>query len=228
MKPAIAFLIFLLFAISVFGQEEEKTKPSFPFNEFGISINRTNVSTYGNTDRLGCGAGMYRSFVAVRRLDFVFGVEYNYTSQFVEEISYGNVGYENDMTFHIHTISLPFFLRFSMGKDVKFFIESGIFLDIPIVSKKKGYRRISDTSPHPTYPWIPWPIYRNIEVNEKAGISDINYGPSLGMGVRIPAKSIELIIKADYKTGLNTFNANNLNLHNQYYRLSVGIRKRTT
>ena len=227
MNRTILFFTALLFAVSVFGQEEEKVKSSFFFNEFSISLNRTNVLASGGENRLGCGAGMYRSFVLVGQLDFVFGMEYNYTSLFVEEIFYGQASYEKDMTFRIHTVSFPLDLRFSMGKNTKFFIESGIFLDIPVASQKKGYRRVGDMGSHPLYPGT-WPIYKNVKVKERAGISGIDYGPSFGMGVRIPTKRLEWIVKADYKMGLNTLHTNGYGFHHHYYRLSVGIRTITS
>ena len=220
MNRTILFFTALLFAVSVFGQEKEKVKPSFLFNEFSISLNRTNVSASGGENRLGCGAGMYRSFVLVGQLDFVFGMEYNYTSLFVKEIFYGQAGYEKDMAFRIHTASFPLDLRFSMGKRTKFFIESGIFLDIPVASQKKGDKRVSKI-PSPSYPWIPWTI---VKVKERAVISEINCGPSFGMGIRIPMKRLEWIVKADYKMGLNTLHTNGYDFHHHYYRLSVGMR----
>ena len=78
MKRLILFFTALLCTVSIFGQEEKKEKKPFPFNEFSLSVNRTNVSSSGSEDRFGGGAGMYHSFVLGKHFDLILGMEYNY------------------------------------------------------------------------------------------------------------------------------------------------------
>ena len=209
MKRPILFFIAMLFAVSVFGQDEEKGEKSFFFNEFSVSVNRTNVSSLGRENRFGGGAGIYHSFVLGKRFDLVLGIEYNYTSLYADFVSHGHNNYDEDMTFHIHAASLPGSCRFSVGKKVKYFLEAGIFFEFPIIYQETGYKDIGDHS-------IKTSVV-NIELP--------NVGSSFGMGVRIPMKSIEWIVRADYKVRMAVVADSDDDLRPSYYRLGLGIRK---
>ena len=211
MNRTIVFFAAMLFAVSVFGQEEEETKRPFFFNEFGLSVNRTNVSSPGIENRFGGGAGIYHSFVMGRQFDLVLGIEYNYTSLFTDHIMMG-VDYYRDMTFHIHTFSSPLAVRFSIGKNVKYFLDAGIFLGF-LFAEEKG----ETINPHPT-PNNP-KNYLPESMLEIRG----SFGPFFGIGIKIPMKQIEWIVKADYNIYPNKLEGVDGDLH--YYRLGLGIRK---
>ena len=208
MNRTILFLTALLFAVSVFGQEKKLEKKPFFFEEFSISVNRTN--------RFGGGAGMYHSFVLGKQFDLVLGMEYNYTSLFVDYISQGMHYFGHNMTFHIHAFSLPLTLRFIIGKNVKYFLESGMLIGILGVGSS-GDSYVVNPHPTPDNPWHTKPA-------KLKGEGGLYYGPSFGMGVRIPMKGIEWIVKADYRINLKAFETAGY-LQYSYYRLSVGIRK---
>ena len=87
-------------------------------------------------------------------------------------------------------VSLPLSFRFSMGKNVKYFIESGVGFNLIVAPNVPGF----------------------------------NYYPLFGMGIRIPMKGIEWIVKTDYKIEVNT-TKDHTSPYNKYYRLAVGIRK---
>ena len=212
MKRLVLFFTALLFAVSLFGQEEEKTKKSLFFNEFGLSVNRTNVSSSGSENRFGGGAGVYHSFMLGKHFDLVVGLEYNYISLFTDKIKLG-ADYYHDVTFQIHTFSSPLALRFSIGKRVKYFLDAGVFLGA-LVANEKG----KEINPHPT-PENPQNLLptSGIEIG-------VHCGPSFGTGIKIPMKQIEWIVKADYNIELKTLEEVKFNIH--YYRLGVGIRKK--
>ena len=154
MKPVILYFIAILFAVPVFGQEKkEKVKEPFPFDEFVISVNRTNMTMFSGTEnRFGCGAGAYHSSALSSRWDYMYGLEYNYTSFFVDNVSSTPRYYERDITFHIHTVSLmPVAFRFNMGKNVKYFLESGMFFGLSIANKK-GEAYLINPLPTPENP----------------------------------------------------------------------------
>jgi len=216
MNRTIVFFAAMLFTVSVFGQEEGKEKKPFPFEEFSLSVNRTNMSSSGNENRFGGGVGMYHPFVLGKQFDLMLGIEYNYTSLFVDHISQGMHYYGNNMTLHIHTFSVPLALRFSMGQNVKYFLESGVFFGA-LSAGNSGDSYVINPLPTPEDPWDKKPA----KLDGERGFS---YGFSFGTGVKIPMKRIEWVVKADYKIDLKTLKTAGY-LHHQYYRLGVGIRK---
>jgi len=221
MKRLILFFTALLLTVSVFGQEGEKKKELFPpfpisFDEFTISGNRT-IALSGKRGRFGCGAGIYHSSVLSKRWHYLYGLEYNYTSLFVDEVSYHVSLHrmEKNVTFHVHAVSLmPISFRFSMGKNVKYFIESGVFLGFSIAGKKG---EVYSINPHST-PEHPNNYVSPVKMEKANGI---DYGHSFGMGMRIPMKNIEWIVKADYKLGISLITGYGTY---QYCRLGIGIR----
>ena len=220
MKRLILFFTALLLTVSVFGQEEEKKKELFPpfpisFDEFTISGNRT-IALSGERGRLGCGAGIYHSSVLSKRWHYLYGLEYNYTSVFIGDVALPATTHriEKNVTFHIHAVSLmPVSFRFSMGKNVKYFIESGVFLGFSIADKK-GDAYLINPLPTPENP----DSYILVKMERDKGM---DYGHSFGMGMRIPMKNIEWIVKADYKLGISLMTGYETY---QYCRLGIGIR----
>lgn len=57
-----------------------------------------------------------------------------------------------------------------------------------------------------------------------SGLGRINFGPSYGVGVKIPMSKHELIIKWDYKYGLNYWDYGYEAITNRYVRLQLGYR----
>jgi hypothetical protein len=213
---AVIFCIILLLAAPVFGQEEEKVKRPFPFDEFSISVNRTNMTSSKLQNRFGCGAGMYHSSTLSKQWNYLLGLEYNYTSLFADLISDGPRYHEENITFHIHTISLmPAAFRFNMGKNIKYFLESGLLLGVSIANKK-GEAYSMNPLPTPENP------DQYVSTKPEGGIG-LNGNLFLGIGMRIPVKGIEWVIKTDYNLGISAITGYK---DFQYYRLGVGIRKK--
>jgi hypothetical protein len=224
MKPVILFFTALLFAVSVFGQEAERKKPKFPFEEFTLSVNRTNVAVSGRENRFGGGAGMYHAFRIAKPLDLVLGIEYNYTSLFLESLWNSHFNYVYDVTYHIHNIPLSLSFRVNIGKNIKYFVEVGTFVGMSCIGKN-GYEYVNEYDPliGPDTPTSQ--TKKPVKINTTVAPS---FGPSFGMGIRIPMKSIEWMVKADYRIEGFKIEGNPYEFHNQYYRLAVGIRKNTT
>ena len=57
-----------------------------------------------------------------------------------------------------------------------------------------------------------------------ADLYSFNFGVSLGLGLRIPIKKHELILKPDYKLGIRNLSPFLSVFDNSYFRFSVGIR----
>jgi len=216
MKTTILFFTAFLLAVPMFGQEKETVKAPFPFDEFSISVNRTNMNASGTENRFGGGAGFYHSSELSKQWSYVYGLEYNYTSLFVEHVrTPPNYTVEKNITFHIHTVSLmPLAFRFNMGKNIKYFLESGIPLGVSAVSKK-GEAYLINPVPSPENPWD----YKPVKPEGDMGFSG---GILFGIGMLIPMNRIEWIVKADYTVGKSQITHYETY---QYYRLGVGIRK---
>ena len=59
------------------------------------------------------------------------------------------------------------------------------------------------------------------------GAGYLSYGPSVGLGVKIPIKNYGLIFKADYKLGLffkNSYYYYDDTYRNCYFRLMLGLK----
>lgn len=192
----------------VIAQEtKQHQKQPFPFREFSLSLNRTNVSQYHAEDRLGFGTGMYAVFRPSKKLNPLIGIEYNLTRQFVESEYRSHFSSNSDVTYIMHNISIPFSIRCHFGNKVQFFVEPGIFVNLMVGSRKKGTYH-SDFGPPSSF-------------NESAG-SDRNFGPQLGIGSKIPLGKVEAIVKVDYKFTMPFLY--NDDIYNNYFRLMVGVR----
>ena len=122
-----------------------------------------------------------------------------------------------DLTYIFNGISVPLGLRFNTGDEAKVFIEPGGFVDIPICSRRKG----TITSYH----IIPNQEYRVITTtfDQKEGLIP-SLGVYLGAGIRIPLPGFEMIIKFDYRHGINNMNLDPDYLYGRYLRLAIGLK----
>jgi len=193
MRLIVCCFINILLSVTVSGQIEENVTQPFriTFDEYVIYANHTISYSPRSKGHLGCGAGVYHSSFFSNQWHYMYGVEYNYI--FLEDtVREGNVSSSKEYNekFRIHTISfLPMSFRFSVGKNVKYFLESGQYFGFSFSKDNIG----------------------------------LNCGPSFGMGMRIPMKGVEWVIKADYKAGLQIISGYGFY---QYCRFGIGIRKR--
>jgi hypothetical protein len=215
----VTMLFFTLLAGSIFGQEKEDDKKPFLFDEFSISVNRNNMPHPRFENGFGGGAGMYQSSALSKQWHRMYGWEYNYTFLFVDSMYdyQGIYGESKNVTFHVHTVFvMPLAFRFSIGNNIKYFLESGLFLGLSIAEIKGDTYTLTQPTPS-----NPSGITKEKLNDNMAWLSG---GTSFGIGMRIPMKGIEWIVKADYRVGLERIDGYVLY---QYYRLGVGIRKRT-
>jgi hypothetical protein len=208
----IFVFIFTLLTLHFCGYSQEPN--SIFFDEFSISVNRT----YAKDDntRYGFGFGAYHSFMAEKMLTPVLGLEYNRTSQFFRSMYEGHYAYATDVTYHINCLSIPFGLRCNIGKKIKFIIESGGFSDLIITANRKGIMHTDYPDENNNI------IHKETQINEKAKLSS-SVGVYLGLGIRIPVSKHELILRPEYKFGLNAMYSHMDNIYNRYIRLFVGL-----
>ncbi len=185
------------------------------FNEFSLSINKTNVQNLNTSNMLGFGLGVYQSFMTDKKFNPKFGLEFNRTSQFFTSINQGHFAHSTDVTYTYSCLSIPFGFRYSIGSKTKIFIETGGFVDIVLAAREKGtqnnYVPINNQY-----------NYTKSEFDKKTKLSD-TYGVYLGLGVRVPVSNHELVIKPEYKFAFNSLYSNKDEIYNRYFRLSVGM-----
>lgn len=187
------------------------------FDEFTISLNRTILQDDNTEDRYGFGLGAYRSFRADKKLNIVFGLEYNRTSQFKKSMYASRFAQATDLTYRIHCFSIPFGFRLNVGAKSKFFMDAGGFADLVIRSKQSGTMHTHRPDENNQMK------YTRTEFDGNAGLSDY-VGLYAGLGVRIPISRVELVVKPDYKFGINNLYSYRDEIFNRYFRINIGIK----
>lgn len=211
-------LLIILWTLSfffVFGQE--KNDPFF-FKEFNISINRTNLSDDNTENRWGLGLSANRIMMEQRKINFVFGLEYNLTKQFKRRTYEGHFAHSTDMEYTLNNLSVPLNFRISFLEKNKIFIETGLFVDLILSSQRKG--KIHTYAPDENN-IVTYKVYN---IKENAQLSRLNYGISAGIGISVPFDKFEIIIKPDYKLGLHELDSYKTSILNSYLRLNIGIK----
>lgn len=203
-------IFFLANSVS-FGQNTQNAI----FNEFSLSINKTNVQNLNTSNMLGFGLGMYHSFMPDKQFNPMFGLEFNRTSQFFTSINQGHFAHNTDVTYTNSCLSIPLGFRYNVGSKTKLFIETGGFVDIILAARERGTQ-------HNYVPINNQYNYTKSEFDKKTKLSD-TYGVYLGLGVRVPISNNELVIKPEYKYAFNSLYSNKDEIYNRYFRLSVGM-----
>jgi opacity protein-like surface antigen len=210
--------IILLCLIFLTGEASKgQDSNAFFFDEFSVSVNRTNLQNDNTEDRYGFGLGAYHSFRSDKKLNIVFGVEYNRTGQFKKSMYEGHFAHTTDLTYTIHCISIPVGIRLNMGSKTKVFIETGGFTDLIIRANRKGKM-------HTYLPDEYNQIHNTVtDFDEKVKLSN-SIGLYFGVGIRIPVSTYELVAKPEYKFGINKLYSYQDDIFNRYFRLNVGLK----
>ncbi|MCL2289431.1 MAG: PorT family protein, partial [Bacteroidetes bacterium] len=177
------------------GAQESQKKHFSP--EFKLSFNFPNKTLLGG---YGFGAGVHNAFFNQKRWNLIIGLEYN--------VVFRNMVFLlDDVGGHYHYIGIPINVRVNFGKKVKFFIEAGAFFDPLVLEKRK-------------------PIEKDISTTEKTiYVYNPDFGISGGVGLRIPVKKYEILIKSDYKSGMrHLFDYSFITRFNSYWRFAVGFK----
>lgn len=214
MRPLIIIFSTLIFSFPTYGQ---KATNNFIFNEFNISLNKTTPPTGDFEQQLGFGIGAFHSIMNHKKVNFIFGLEYNLNRQFFNSTYEGHFANATNVQYTIHNMSIPFNLRYNIGKNIKVFTELGGFLDLIVNAKRKGVMHTYFPDENNTV------VYNEFTFKEKAKITGPNFGISGGIGIKIPVKTRELIIKTDYKFGIPKLYSVGTDFYIRYYRVSIGI-----
>jgi hypothetical protein len=229
MKKLISYIVCIIFTLSADAQDKKQSfdnipaldkKRPFPFDELTISGNRTTVGDSYTHDRFGFGTGMYHTSLKKYPVNFIIGIEYNRTNLFKYSGGYtGHFSYQRDVTYHLNTISTPLFFRFNFGNRVKFFLETGAYIDINLICSVTG---IVETDSNMDS--LGHYHYTESKFRQGAELKFFNCGATGGIGVSIPLNSqLDLILKSDYRYGIRNLMDSDV-FFNRYLRAVVGIK----
>ncbi|MBE9468090.1 MAG: hypothetical protein IMY72_07190 [Bacteroidetes bacterium] len=217
MKKSIIILTFFFLKAFVYGQNDSVFFFN-EFDEFNVSINKTNLEDNNTNDGFDFGIGAYHTFLSDKNVNILFGFEFNRTKQFKEYMYEGHFANSSDLTYFINSISIPVTARFNMGRHVKIFCETGAFLDIHPGARRKGIMHTYLPNDNNQVE------YKEFEFDERANISSINYGISIGIGINVPVSKFNLIIKPEYKFGIKTLYDYKDQIFNRYFRIIIGLK----
>lgn len=209
------FKLVLLFCVSLFA--ELQAQQPFFLNELSVSVNRTLLLPATHAG-IGFGIGGYHAFRADKTVNFCIGFEYNHSSQRHDRISQGRFSHLEDVSFSINNLSVPLFIRTSLGKKVKVFIDAGAFADLPLSARYNGMV-------HSYAPEGGEMVYHTTHVNEHFRMPAL-YGPFLGVGMRFPFAGMEAFVKPEVKFALNNAIVGYEELSCHLIRLAIGLNLR--
>jgi hypothetical protein len=191
--------ILLFIAILLTFSSQSQTRDSvIMFNEFSIAISHPyDKLNRPPTPQIGFGIGVKRRLLQHKKSNFIIGLEYNFDRYFIKQLSgpeYKHSSYSN-MYFKNHKLTIPVSYRLCIGKNLKAFIEPGLYFDYTFLANRKATR---NSNP---------PIGTSItkEINDNDGQGQGGLGVSLSAGVLIPYKRNDLLIKTEFKYGKQSY-----------------------
>ncbi len=210
-------LLITLGLIGIFIKISGQDSGYFSFDEYSISFNRSTLHNDNTENRNGFGFGANHLFRSDKKINLVFGLEFNRTSQFMKSMYEGHFANSTDLTYSMNCFSVPLRWRLNIGSKSNVYIETGVFADMVINSKKKGTMHIYDYSENS-------PIFHTeTQYNERADLSS-SFGLHGGFGIRVPFSSFECFINPDYKFGINKIYSYHDDIFNRYFRVNIGLK----
>jgi len=193
--------------------EEERT---IIFDAVGVALNHTMLGGHdGLTYQLGFGIGAYHSGRKGKRLDILFGMEYNLHRQMLNFRREGRWGYTEDVQYTIHAIAVPVFVRWHLDGKQRFFVEAGAFMDLFVFANEQEIRHSIGLAEGV-------PSYSVSSTKSRARISNFNYGLHAGLGCRMRVAGKAIVLKADARYGLPVIHEDMITeMHVSYGRISA-------
>ncbi|AEA43973.1 hypothetical protein [Fluviicola taffensis] len=169
----------------------------------------------------GGGFGANLIFRDRKLLSFKTGIETNFFHTWNKSVSLGKMSGKSDVHYKFWNLSIPILLRLHVGQKVKFFLEGGVYLGIPLIG--------NTTSEYHSYSYFPGGTNVNEPRTEKfEGYFSVS--PAASLGVIFPvSQRIDLYLKPEFLFQKN-FDVNvygpgsDFNSHFLYFRLCFGIR----
>ncbi len=132
-------VLLLTLLITILSSVAQNKKTAFPFDEFSISANQTDIATKYAKNRYGFGFGLYHTGLKNYMINLKTGIELNQTNQFHDNGPYRNrSNFAENVTYHIIAAAVPFTARLNLGKKTSFFLETGIYPEFNFASRMTG------------------------------------------------------------------------------------------
>ena len=225
MRRVFLVLACLIFVNSLLlAQEFDKKEKSTQSYELTLSLNRTTVADKNTQNRFGFGVGLYSVFFSQKRCNLIIGFEYSRNVQFKKHMSGGRSHFHSsshsDVTYIINSVGTPICFRVNMGQKVKFFIDAGAFVDFFNAGRQTGTRKMFGYNPTDST------HYNTVsQFDDKGFLYKTNFGILGGVGLRIPVKKHEILLKGDYKWGIrNTIDDYYGEVYNRFWRFTIGFK----
>lgn len=208
-----------VFFLSVFSctHSTSYAQQRIPVFELHASVNHPLGGTrtfYGG----GLGANIF--FWDERKLSFKTGFETNFFHTWNENVYVGHMASSTNVHYNFWNLSIPVMLRVSGGKRVKFFLEAGGYLGIPLAGTSTSRYRTTPTGPGQ-------PFTDEIRTEKFKGYFSLSPAVSLG-GIFPVSQRLDLIVKPEFvfQKNFNVYDGpvDDFNAKFSYVRLCVGIR----
>ncbi len=224
--------IFLLFASTwmhsvLFAQKiptfEIHFSVNHPLGGHSSGSSSTNTPWQGGTEvrtYLGGGFGANLVFADAHTASFKTGFEVNYFHTWNRSVYTGHMSGKSNVHYRFCNLSIPAMLRIHVGERVRFLLEAGVYLGIPLAGTM--------TSDYHTTPSYPGDIAINETRREKfAGYFSVS--PAVGVGVSFPvSQRIDLFVKPELvfqkNFGIDDSPVSDFNAKFSYLRGCLGIR----
>lgn len=169
-------------------------------------INITAVRTATSTNGLGFSLSVFRSWQSSRRdIQLLTGLEFIQTGQ--RRVIHDGSGLLNDENIRLSNISLPIFVRYQAGRDLKVCTEFGLYASlIMAATSRDNFSQQSGTIP----------------------TKSLDLGPHIAIGLVYPDENVVYFLRLSSHYGLanlqvSEYPKNQPKLYNRYWMLSFGI-----
>lgn len=196
-------------------------QPKIPTFELHFSANRPLNNNSEDQTFFGGGFGANLVFRDAHVLSFKTGFEANFFHTWNESVTLSHMSGKSNVHYNFWNLSIPVLLRLNVGQKVKFFLEAGVYLGIPLIG--------NTTSRYHSYSSYPGGSNVN-EIRTEKFEGYFSLSPAVSLGVIFPvSQRIDLFLKPEFLFQKNFHvevygPGSDFNDHFRYIRLCLGIR----
>lgn len=162
----------------------------------------------------GGGIGVNVIFKDTNRVSFKTGVELNYFHTWDSWLYSGHFSNQTNIHYQYAILSIPAFVRFNLGNELKFLVEFGAYLGFSLGGEMRSTYSAYD----------PLSNYSFNGFKHENYVPGLSITPAIGFGTRVPlSERIDLVLKPEFAFMLNQENSESFNRHYFYARFCAGI-----